>query len=95
MVLVKFIDGLGNPLEFRHGLYAVDDAQLDWPMTCATCLIRHDQVALAEWATYESSNLLSLLAPESGTVLVTQVSLYAAGHAYKVYISEVNLIATP
>jgi hypothetical protein len=95
MLHIKFIDTEGNQQEFFHGFYAFDNPNRGYPETCSSCRISHDRISMKSWFTYESGNLLVLFSGVQRPQLLTEVSIYASGHAYKVFVSEVNIIAAP
>lgn len=95
MLHMVFQDAQGSRPEFYHGFYAYDNPTANLPETCLSCRSNHDRVTAKSWFTYESGNLFALFSEEQRPVFITQVSFYASGHAYKVYVSEMDLIGSP
>ncbi len=93
MLHMKYIDPTGAEQVYIHGFYSTYDPGLNYPMTCLTCRTDHERINLGSWYTYETGNLLSLLPASQRPVRITEVSFYASGHAYMVYVSEIELRA--
>ncbi len=93
MLRVQFIDAQGESWIFFQGFYAYDSPELLWPHKCPVCRGSHQQVSLNSWFTYESGNFFTLFPEERRPARIVELSFYASGHAYKVYVSEVNLTA--
>ncbi len=92
--LVKFLDKTGAERSLRNGFFATYNPNLAWPLRCDTCFDFHERVSAGSWFTYETTNIFFILTGDQRPVTLTEVSLYASGHAYKIYISEVQLLAT-
>ncbi len=91
MFRLEYVDPGGVDRVYIHGFYAYDDRNLNYPFLCDTCRAEHDRINLRNWYTY-SENLITLLPSEQRPIQIKQLSLYASGHAYKVYISEADLL---
>lgn len=91
MIRMKYLDPEGQPQVFIHGFYATYDPGLDYPTICLSCRTDHERINLKSWFTYESGNLITQ-APTQRPVHITELSFYASGHAYKVYVSEIELL---
>jgi hypothetical protein len=94
MLHLKYIDTSGVPREFYHGFYANDVPGSPMPFSCASCRSDHERISPDTWFTYESGNLFSLFPAEQKPRLITQLSFYSSGHAYKIYVSEMNLLGS-
>jgi hypothetical protein len=94
MLHIKFIDRRGNLQEFYHGFYATDDPSGIWPETCASCKGNHDRISPNSWYTYQTGNLVNLFSDSQRPQFITEVSFYASGWAYTIYISEMDVIAS-
>jgi hypothetical protein len=92
MIRIRYLDPNGQEQVFIHGFYAAHDPGLDFPTTCATCRAEHERISFQSWYTYQSGNLITL-APTQRPVHITELSFYASGHAYKIYVSEIALLA--
>jgi hypothetical protein len=88
-------DELGNeqPGQWFHGFYTAFNPLLDYPPRCASCTLDHDQIYPNKWYTYDSGNLFALLPPNRQPVSILRVKLYASGHEYDVYVSDMELLA--
>ena len=101
MLQIDYTSDDGGNRVWRHGIYA-EPSPSD-PLRCDTCLENHVRIYRDAWYTYESGNLFQILTiieqDESGADIVirprdiTQVRIYASGHEYDVYVSEVSLLA--
>lgn len=94
MLRLSYVDEQGIEREYIQGFYAFHDPAVDYPLSCATCRGDHERVNLQTWYSFRSGNLLTNLPTEQKPALIRQIRFYASGHAYKVYVSEVELIAT-
>lgn len=92
MINMIYEDADGARQVFIHGFYASHDPSLGYPQACATCRSDHERINLRSWYTYETGNLMELWPAEQRPVRINQISFYASGHAYKVYVSEVDIL---
>lgn len=93
MIRMDYIDVHGQERVWIHGFYAAHNPGLDYPLRCDTCSIDHERVAQNRWHSFESGNFLTLLPAEQKPATIQAVRVYASGHAFKLYISEINLWA--
>ncbi len=93
MIRFTYLDEKDNEQVFIHGFYAEHDPSLGFPLACASCQSEHERINAETWYTYDSGNLITAWPEERLPKTITQVSFYASGHAYKVYISNLDLIA--
>lgn len=93
MVRFSYMDEEGNEQIFIHGFYAEHDPGLGFPLACASCQSEHERINANTWYTYDSGNLLTAWPRERLPQQITQVSFYASGHAYKIYVAELDLLA--
>jgi len=91
MYKLVYTDPTGAEQTYIHGFYANHDPSLSYPLLCDTCRAEHERINPRRWYTY-SENLLALIPQEQRPITLKTFSIYASGHAYKVYISEANLI---
>jgi hypothetical protein len=94
MMNINYIDPAGNEQEFIHGFYATTEPQLSYPQACASCRSEHERINLKSWYTYESGNLLELWPAEQRPEYINSISVYASGHAYKVFLSDISILAS-
>jgi hypothetical protein len=92
MVRVSYLDPTGIERVFIHGFYANHDPGRGYPLLCDTCRSVHDRLSLSTWYSY-TINLLSVLPEEQRPVILRELSFYSSGHAYKVYVSGINITA--
>ena len=95
MIRMQYVDVQGVEREFIQGFYAFHDASLSYPLTCDSCRAEHERVNLRTWYTYESGNLLTNLPQEQRPAMIRQIRIYASGHGYRTYVTEVELLALP
>ncbi|HOA23860.1 MAG: hypothetical protein WBH90_17025 [Aggregatilineales bacterium] len=93
MMRMTYIDEQGVEREYIQGFYAYHDPSLDYPLTCDSCRAEHERISLQSWYTFRSGNLLTVLPAEQKPAIIQQVRFYASGHAYRVYVSEIELLA--
>lgn len=95
MLQVNYIGEDGVARTWRHGIYA--EPSNIYPLRCDTCIDNHIRIYRGAWYTYESGNLFAILGladrPEARPREITSVRLYASGHQYDVYVSQVSLLA--
>lgn len=94
MIRLVYLDPQGQEQVFIHGFYATHDPTTNYPMACATCRTEHERINLQSWYTYESGNLMTLLPPEQRPSRIREISFYASGHAYKVFVSDIDLLVS-
>jgi hypothetical protein len=94
MLNLSYVDPAGNEQEFIHGFYAAHEPYLSYPQACSSCRSEHERINLKSWYTYESGNLLELWPAEQRPGYLNSISVYASGHAYKVYLSDISILAS-
>ncbi len=95
MLRIDYLDVLGTPRTYIHGFYASHDPALNYPLACASCRTEHERINQQTWYTFKSGNLFTVLPSEQQPLVIQQVSFYASGHAYKVYVTELELVGAP
>ncbi len=85
-----------NPLQpgatWHHGFYAFVDSSRFFPLMCDTCSEQHEQINPGVWYTYESRNFLDAFAQDQRPKSILNLRVYASGHQYDVYVSEIELL---
>jgi hypothetical protein len=76
-----------------HGFY-VWNSQPAFPLICQTCRQEHEAVNGGVWYTYRSENLFGLIPTDRHPTRLLAMKVYASGHEYDVYVSEVSLFAS-
>lgn len=93
MLQITYLDAAGEQQNWYHGFYAHVDPALAYPLSCSSCRQEHDIVNLNTWYTYESENLFAALPAAEHPYTIQEVRVYASGHEYDVYLSQVSLLA--
>ncbi len=86
--------GVEAPAIWYHGFYTNYDVQSLYPLRCLSCLLEHEAVYAHEWYVYESSNLLDLMPDTQQPYAILRIRVYASGHEYDTYISDLALYAS-
>ena len=95
MIRMDYLDLHGQERVWIHGFYTTHNSALNYPLRCDTCPIDHERVAINRWHTFESGNLMALLPPDQKPAVITNIRVYASGHAFKLYLSEMSLLVSP
>ncbi len=99
MLLVEYVDKNKNYHRWYHGFYATLDPNRNFPLQCNSCLQAHEQINEKAWFTYDSGNLLNLMAnpdqiAEQRPVTIVDVQFRSSGHQYDVDVSDMALLAS-
>lgn len=86
IVALKYKDINGNDQEWLHGFYTGDPAP-GWPLHPWT-----ERVAPGVWYSYDSGNLMEELSA-TPPATVKEIVIYASGHSFRAFVSEVELLA--
>ncbi len=82
-----------NPArKWNQGFYSIPAGQYQAPLRCSTCPQEHASVRPQRWFSYDSGNLMQLFPPQQSPRHILNLSFYASGHQYEVYVSEVELV---
>jgi hypothetical protein len=92
MIRMLYTDTHGESRELIWGFYSYTAPGIDYPLRCATCAGEHMRININNWYTYRTGNLLSVLPQDQQPSIIRQIWFYASGHAYKVYVSEMDLL---
>jgi hypothetical protein len=79
--------------KWHQGFYAVPMGENRSPLRCDTCPQEHTLLRPERWYSYDSGNLLALFPPGQRPRFLLNLSFYASGHDYAVFVSEVSLLA--
>lgn len=96
MLLIEYRDQNGDLQRWFHGFYYLANPDYIYPLQCNSCQQEHEIVNEKAWFSYDSGNLLDLIAPERPDrrpLSILDVQFYASGHQYDVLIADVALIA--
>ncbi|MBN1121511.1 MAG: hypothetical protein JXJ17_10560 [Anaerolineae bacterium] len=92
MIRLLYTDMHGESRELIWGFYSYIAPGIDYPLRCATCAGEHTRININSWYTFRTGNLLAVLPQDQQPSIIRQIWFYASGHAYKVYVSEMDLL---
>ena len=82
-----------NISNWFRGFYYEDQAASQYKKRCSSCLQDHIDTNANVWYTFDSGNLLNLIAEEEQPVFINSIRFYASGHQFDAVVSEVILLA--
>lgn len=87
----------GSPLNSRgnwfRGFYYEGQASGTHKKICASCLQEHVDTNTSVWHTFDSGNLLNLIAEDRRPAFINAIRFYASGHQFDTVVSEMTLLA--
>ena len=83
----------GNIGNWFRGFYYEDLASSRYKKRCSSCLQDHIDTNANVWYTFDSGNLLNLIAEEEHPVRINAIRFYASGHQFDAVVSELILLA--
>ncbi|MXX82824.1 MAG: hypothetical protein F4Y70_05045 [Chloroflexi bacterium] len=92
MLRIDYQDQNGNHGAWLRGFYYAEDVTGAARRTCASCIQDHIHTRQAVWHTFDSDNLLNLIAEEVRPQRIDSVAFYASGHQFDVVVGEVVLL---
>ena len=92
MLRIDYRDRYGIPRAWLRGFYYAEDVTGAARKTCASCIQDHIHTRQAVWYTFDSDNLLNLIAEEIRPQHIDSVAFYASGHQFDVVVGEVFLL---
>ncbi|MFQ5407132.1 MAG: hypothetical protein ACE5FI_01765 [Anaerolineales bacterium] len=96
MIRLEYSDTAGNIHEWLQGFYYLAATGNGTPARCVTCpppTGEHLQVSNGAWFLFDSPNLMQLFASTGNApATVNSISVYASGHNYESYVSEIELL---
>ncbi|HUN22992.1 MAG TPA: hypothetical protein PK299_07690 [Anaerolineales bacterium] len=97
MVKIVYIDASGKENEWLQGFYSQGTPSNTYPNRCVTCASltnEHIRVNAGFWRYYDTDNLIQVLTRNgSAPVTLKSITLYAQGHTFDSYVSQVNILA--
>ncbi len=99
MLIVEYYNAVDDePHAWIHGFYASVDPNRNFPLQCNSCLQLHEQINEKAWFTYDSGNLLNLMAnpdqlAQQRPIAIIDVQFKASGHQYNVDVGDIVLLA--
>ncbi|GAB4478392.1 MAG: hypothetical protein Kow00124_22740 [Anaerolineae bacterium] len=94
MFRIDYTDVQGGERSYITGFYALHDPAAAYPLACDTCRTDHERINPDSWYTFESGNLMERLPADLRPAYIREIKVYASGHAYKVYLSEIELLVS-
>ena len=76
-----------------RGFYYEGQASGTHKKICASCLQEHVDTNPSVWYTFDSGNLLNLIAEDRRPAFINAIRFYASGHQFDTVISEMMLLA--
>ncbi|MCY4464302.1 MAG: hypothetical protein OXE46_02060 [Chloroflexi bacterium] len=92
MLRIDYRDIYGSHGSWLRGFYYAEDVTGAARKTCASCIQDHIHTKQAVWYTFDSDNLLNLIAEEIRPFLIDSVTFYASGHQFDIVVGEVILL---
>lgn len=92
MLRIDYHDMYDNHGSWLRGFYYAEDVTGAARKTCASCIQDHIHTRQAVWYTFDSDNLLNLIAEENHPFLIDSVTFYASGHQFDIVVGEVILL---
>ena len=90
----SYLDNAGRSRDdqWYRGFYYAPDISGVARKRCDTCIQDHLDINQAVWYTFDSDNLLNLIAEEERPARIKSVSFYASGHQFDTLVSEMALL---
>ena len=93
MTRIEYTDLAGNRNEWLQGFYYLNDSSNTLPKICVYCpppKQDHVHVQPNVWVSYDSPDLIALL---NKPAIINSITVYAEGHSFESYVSEIELQA--
>ncbi len=84
---------LANRGDWFRGFYYEGQASGTHKKICASCLQEHVDTNPSVWYTFDSGNLLNLIAEDRRPAFINAIRFYASGHQFDTVVSEMVLLA--
>ena len=90
----EYVDDAGrrHDAQWYRGFYYAPDISGVARKRCDTCIQDHLDINQAVWHTFDSGNLLNLIAEEERPDRIMSLSFYASGHQFDTLVSEMALL---
>ncbi|MDE2777375.1 MAG: hypothetical protein OXI77_15700 [Chloroflexota bacterium] len=82
-----------NHANWFRGFYYEGQAPGRHKRICASCLQEHVDTNPSVWYTFDSGNLLNLIAEDRRPAFIKAIRFYASGHQFDTVVSEMMLLA--
>ena len=92
MLHLRYKDSLSVSRTWIRGFHFDKEVITDYPTLCSTCIQEHEIINKQAWYTYESENLLSVIAANDHPERLSWIALEASGHQFDTIISEILLL---
>ena len=97
IVRIEFTDTAGNAHEWLQGFYYLSAIGNGTPVRCVTCSAPtgdHLQISNGVWFSFDTPELTELFATTGNPpATINAITIYASGHNFESFISEVELLA--
>ncbi len=93
MIDIEYTTQAGGTNHWLQGFYYLGDSSRTLPILCLQCPVpktQHVQVQQNVWVPYDSENLITLL---NKPAMINTITVYAEGHTFESYVSEIELQA--
>jgi len=93
MVDIEYTTQAGGNNHWLQGFFYLGDSSKTLPTLCLQCPVpkpQHVQVQQNVWVSYDSENLITLL---NKPAMINSITVYAEGHTFESYVSEIELQA--
>lgn len=93
MMRIDYFDRAGNSRRWFQGFFIphADDNEHNNPLRCSNCPALHERVSEKTWYQFDSGNLLSIFPANARPEKLINLQVYASGHQYDVFLSEISL----
>jgi len=90
----RYVDDAGrnHDAQWYRGFYYAADISGAARKRCDTCIQDHLDINQGVWHTFDSDNLLNLIAEEERPATIRSLSFYASGHQFDTLVSEMALL---
>ena len=92
MLKLDYEDSLGRAISWYRGFYYAEDVSGNARRRCDSCIQDHVEINQGVWYTFDSDNLIRLIAEAVRPVRIKSLSFYASGHQFDTSVSEVLLL---
>ena len=92
MLRIDYRDSSNGARSWLRGFYYAEDVTGAARKTCASCIQDHIHTRQAVWYTFDSDNLLNLIAEDIHPQRIDSITFYASGHQFDIVVGEVILL---
>ena len=93
MLQISYYDANSTSVRnWYRGFYSADTVSPDARKRCDSCIEDHVAINQSAWYTFDSDNLLNLIADDRRPQRIKSVSFYASGHQFDTIVSDMILL---